>query len=56
MALIHLSLGEVDRVFELLEEAIQIRDGWLHYIGVDPVWDPLRGDPRFEAVLRRIGL
>lgn len=51
-ALIHLHLGERERALELLKQAYVIRDAWIVWLGVEPQWDPLRGDPAFEAILR----
>jgi len=48
-------LGDVDRAMEFLERAYAKRSGDLLYINVEPQYDPLRGDPRFQALLRRIG-
>jgi hypothetical protein len=39
----------------LLEQAYQQRDGYnIGYIKIDPSLDPLRGDPRFEALVQKI--
>jgi tetratricopeptide (TPR) repeat protein len=51
-ALIHLHLGERERALELLQQAHAIRDAWIVWLGVEPQWDPLRGEPIFEAILR----
>jgi TolB-like protein/Flp pilus assembly protein TadD/tRNA A-37 threonylcarbamoyl transferase component Bud32 len=50
-ALIHLHLGERERALELLQEAQSIRDAWIVWLGVEPQWDPLRGEPEFERML-----
>ncbi|HKG97392.1 MAG TPA: tetratricopeptide repeat protein, partial [Pyrinomonadaceae bacterium] len=52
LSLIHLHLGERERALELLLEAYSIRDGWIVWLGVEPQFDPLRGEPAFEAILR----
>ena len=46
----------MDQVFERLEEAYEERSYWLSYLGVDPILDMLRPDPRFVDLLRRVGL
>ena len=42
------------RAFDELERALQIRDVWLVFVGVEPLFDTLRGDPRFNDLLRRM--
>ena len=54
-ALIHLALGEKDQALDWLEKGVQARGGsYLCFIKVDPFFDPLRGDPRFEAVVQKV--
>ena len=50
--MIHLHLGERERALELLLNAYAIRDAWVVWLGVEPQWDPLRGEPAFEEILR----
>ncbi len=50
------ALGEADRAFEWLDRACRQRAGVLPFVNVDPMFDPLRDDPRFDDLLRRIGL
>lgn len=47
--------GEVDRAFELLEKGFEQRDGGLLMIK-GPDLDPIKSDPRYKDLLRRIGL
>ncbi|MBA3961624.1 MAG: winged helix-turn-helix domain-containing protein [Chthoniobacterales bacterium] len=56
LAVIHLGLGEIDEAFACLERAYAERDVRLSFFRVDPKWDPIRGDPRFVALLARLGL
>jgi serine/threonine-protein kinase len=56
LARIYTALGEKDRAFEYLERAFDIQDFGLPFIGVDPSYDPLRDDPRFDDMIRRLGL
>ncbi|MBV8201807.1 MAG: hypothetical protein JOZ15_14385, partial [Acidobacteria bacterium] len=51
-----IALGDSDEAFFWLDRALAERDGWLAYLDVYPLFDDLRGDPRFDALLRRIGL
>jgi TolB-like protein/Tfp pilus assembly protein PilF len=54
-ALVHLGLGDKDEALRYLEKAYEDRAGeLLRYIRVDPLLDPLRGDPRFEALVQKI--
>jgi TolB-like protein/DNA-binding winged helix-turn-helix (wHTH) protein/Flp pilus assembly protein TadD len=47
--------GEQDRALEWLEEAFRERDPMLVAVRTDPTFDSLRGDARFERLLKRIG-
>jgi len=49
-------LGERREALEWLEQAFRDRDGWLIYLNSDANFDGIRGDPRFEAFVARIGL
>jgi serine/threonine-protein kinase len=55
-ALIHLGLGENEAALRWVEKAIQEGADFTTDLGVDPRFDPLRSDPRFQEMLRRIGL
>ena len=46
--------GEKERALDWLEKAYDERDSQLVYLGVVPDWDILRGDPRFQVLLRRM--
>jgi len=56
LALVHAGLGDAARALELLERAYAERDVWLTWLGVEPRFDRVRGEPRFQELLRRIGL
>jgi TolB-like protein/tetratricopeptide (TPR) repeat protein len=56
IALIYAGLGEKDEAFHWLEDAFRAHDVGLVYLQVDPCLDPLRSDPRFTDLLRRVGL
>ena len=54
-ALIHLAVGEKDQALDWLEKAARDHDGlYSTLFNVDPYLDPLRGDPRFEALVAAI--
>jgi len=54
-AYIYAHLGDKDRAFEQLEKAFEQNDD-VSDIKVNPRWDPLRDDPRFQDLLRRMNL
>jgi len=56
VGLVYAALGDKDSAFEWLEKAYAIRDKGLTFLKVDPCLDPLRSDPRFQDLLRRVGL
>ena len=56
MAFTDASLGNKDRAFVWLGKAVEQRNWMIIYLKRDPVWDPLRSDPRFGALLHRVGL
>jgi TolB-like protein/Tfp pilus assembly protein PilF len=52
----YLGLGDYEQVFTWLERAYNEHSNVLQYLKVAPEFDPLRGDPRFVDLLRRVGL
>jgi TolB-like protein/Flp pilus assembly protein TadD len=55
-AWIHLGLGEIDAAFEWLGRAVEERDPHILALPSKPVYDPLRSDPRFTDLLRKMRL
>lgn len=55
-SIIHVALGEHERAIDLLELAARERTWLVRLLHVEPNLDPLRGHPRFQALLRRVGL
>jgi TolB-like protein len=55
-ALAYAGMGESGDAFTWLDHAFQERSGWLVNLNIDPAMDPLRSDPRFTDLLRRVGL
>jgi TolB-like protein len=56
IAAVYIGLGEKNQAFEWLSKALEERSGFLVYIKCDRRFDGLRSDPRYEALLKRIGL
>jgi tetratricopeptide (TPR) repeat protein len=56
LASVHAGLGDKDGAFDWLEKAFAARAVNLVFINVDPLFDGLRGDPRFRDLIERIGL
>jgi Tfp pilus assembly protein PilF len=55
IARLYLCAGEREQALEWLEKAYQERVQDMIYLRVSPMWDPLRSDPRFQDLLRRMG-
>ncbi|PWT95592.1 MAG: hypothetical protein C5B55_01110 [Blastocatellia bacterium] len=55
-ALSYLQLHETEEAFKWFEEAFKERAELLVYLKVDPRFDPIRSDPRFQDLLRRVNL
>jgi len=53
---IYARLGEKEQAFQYLEKAFAERTDYLIFLGREPLSDPIRSDPRFDALLRRLGL
>jgi DNA-binding winged helix-turn-helix (wHTH) protein/Flp pilus assembly protein TadD len=56
LASVHAGLGDGARALELLDRAGEERDVWLTWLGVEPRFDTLRGEPRLKELMRRVGL
>jgi tetratricopeptide (TPR) repeat protein len=55
-AQVYLGLGETDGVFEWLQRAVEERDPAILDLPCKPIWDKVRDDPRFTALLRSMRL
>jgi len=53
---VHAGLGDNERAIAYLEESYEERSHWLIYLNIDPGFDALRDNPRFQDLLRRVGL
>ena len=56
IGLVYTGLHDLDHAFEWLNRAVDERCEYLVYLPSEPLADPLRGDPRFEQLLKRMGL
>ncbi len=55
MALVFCYLGNKDKAFAALDEAFEVKEAWLNWMNVEPAFDVLRGDKRFDQLIERIG-
>jgi TolB-like protein/Tfp pilus assembly protein PilF len=56
IALVYIGLGRKDDAFRWLQDSLNTHDVGLLYLKIDPPLDPLRSDPRFDDLVRRVGL
>jgi TolB-like protein len=56
VALVYVAAGDAERAFEWLERAHADQSPFLHELKVEPGYDPIRSDPRFGELLRRMRL
>ena len=56
MAITCIGLGEKDQAFNWIEKAYADRSDWMVLLRTEPVFDPIRSDPRFQDLLRRVGV
>ena len=56
LATVGIGLGEFEQAIDWCERAVDERRGWVMYLGVHPVVDPLRQHPRFQTLVRKMGL
>jgi len=56
IAIIHAGLGDKERALEWLDRVYEERSYYVIWLNVDPIFDPLREDPRFQDLLRRVGI
>jgi TolB-like protein/Flp pilus assembly protein TadD len=56
-ARIHMLCGDLDTALALLDRSLQTPSGvTIHELRLDPIWDPLRADPRFQQMLTKFGV
>ena len=56
IAMVHVGLNEIDEAFAWLQKAVEQHDPWVTLIAPFPIWDPIREDPRYTDLLRRMNL
>jgi serine/threonine-protein kinase len=56
LATVNIALGEHDRALDWMDKAYEERRGWLAYLNVHPVVDPIRNEPRFKVLVGKMGL
>jgi serine/threonine-protein kinase len=54
IALVYNGLGEEQKALDYLEKGFAERDGRMIFLAVEPMWNNLRGEPRFTDLLRRM--
>ena len=47
-------MGDLDRAFAALDKAVEARDPGLMEVKLDPILDPIRRDPRYAVLLKRL--
>ncbi|MEJ7577520.1 MAG: hypothetical protein WKF74_11005, partial [Pyrinomonadaceae bacterium] len=55
LAILYAALGDQEKAFVSLEKAFIERDFQLSSLKVEPGYDPLRDDSRFQELLRKVG-
>jgi len=55
-AIIYLGLGDKEWALDGLEKAYEARSQWMLWLKMDRIFDPLRSEPRFIALLKKVGL
>lgn len=54
-ALVYLGLGDKEQTLSRLNRSLEERSNWMVWLLKDPRWDPMRSDPRFQEIVRRVG-
>ena len=54
LAILYVGLGDKDRALEQLNNSYEDRAGFIIYLNVEPLFDPLRSDPRFTELVRKM--
>jgi serine/threonine protein kinase/tetratricopeptide (TPR) repeat protein len=54
LATVYFGLGDKEQGYALLDKAVEARNWWMLFIKVEPWMDPLRSDPRYQAIVRKM--
>jgi eukaryotic-like serine/threonine-protein kinase len=54
LAIVYIALGDKEKALDWTERAVDERRGWAAYLRVHPIVDPLRSEPRFDALIQRM--
>jgi eukaryotic-like serine/threonine-protein kinase len=56
LGVVYAALGRTDEALAAIERSFEQRDCWIVALGVEPAYDVLRGNPRFEAIVAKVGI
>ena len=56
LGVVYASLGRIEDAIAAITQSIDDRDCWVIALGVEPAYDSLRGNPRFDALVDRVGI
>jgi len=56
VAMVYAGLGDKDNAFRWLNKAYDEHAFKMAWLKVEPQWDPLRSDPRFQALVKKVGI
>jgi hypothetical protein len=56
LRIVYLGLGDKERALDGLDQAYEAGSQWVTWLKVDQMFDPLRSEPRFIALLKKVGL
>ncbi len=55
IAMVYAQMGEIDTSFKWLDKSYEDREVEMHWLKVEPPFEPLRGDPRWQEMLDKVG-
>jgi hypothetical protein len=56
LATLNIGLGNFDKALDWAAQSLKERRGWMAYLNVHPIVDPLRDNPRFKILVEEMGL